>query len=157
MRVRRTCCGRLLDDAKAGDRRAAEILLRWVWPERKGRLVEFDLPPVITATDAVKAAAAIVAAVATGGPLPTRRRPWQAWSKSSGGRSRRPSGLPRSRRGRDSERLPQPPRRVAAMEQSMGMGKQAERIFVDHGLTETKDEAVARDVDGKGPPPDAAL
>ena len=70
MRVRRTCCGRLLDDAKAGDRRAAEILLRWVWPERKGRLVEFDLPPVITATDAVKAAAAIVAAVATGGLTP---------------------------------------------------------------------------------------
>ena len=39
----------------------------------------------------------------------------------------------------------------------MGMGKQAERIFVDHGLTETKDEAVTRHVDGKGPPPDAAL
>ena len=67
--------------------------------------------------------------------------------------------MPRSRRGRDSERLPQPPRRVAAMEQSMGMGmgKQAERIFVDHGFTETKDEAVTRHVDGKGPPPDAAL
>ena len=60
----------MLDDAKAGDRRAAEILLRWVWPKRKGRLVEFDLPPFIAASDAVKAAAAIVAAVATGGLTP---------------------------------------------------------------------------------------
>ena len=46
---------------------------------------------------------------------------------------------------------------MAATEQSMDIGKQAERIFVDRGLTETKDEAVARHVDGKGPPPDALL
>ncbi|MBL6457835.1 hypothetical protein JMJ55_21075 [Belnapia sp. T6] len=57
---------KVVEDAKAGDMRAAEILLRRVWPERKGRLVELDLPPVATAADAVKAAAAIVAAVATG-------------------------------------------------------------------------------------------
>ena len=57
---------KVVEDAKAGDIRAAEILLRRVWPERKGRLVEFDLPPVVSAADAVQAAAAIVDAVATG-------------------------------------------------------------------------------------------
>ena len=57
---------KVVEDAKAGDIRAAEILLRRVWPERKGRLVEFDLPPVVSAADAVQASAAIVAAVATG-------------------------------------------------------------------------------------------
>lgn len=57
---------KVVEDAKAGDIRAAEILLRRVWPERKGRLVEFDLPPIAGAADAVKAVAAIVDAVATG-------------------------------------------------------------------------------------------
>ena len=57
---------KVVEDAKGGDMRAAEILLRRVWPERKGRLVEFDLPPVVTVADAVQASAAIVAAVATG-------------------------------------------------------------------------------------------
>ena len=57
---------KVVEDAKGGDIRAAEILLRRVWPEQKGRLVEFDLPLVVTAADAVQASAAIVAAVATG-------------------------------------------------------------------------------------------
>lgn len=52
--------------AKAGDMRASEILLRRIWPERKGRAVEFDLPPITVPADAVKAVAAIVDAVATG-------------------------------------------------------------------------------------------
>ena len=52
--------------AKGGDMRAAEILLRRLWPERKGRVVEFDLPPIAGASDAVKAVAAIVDAVAAG-------------------------------------------------------------------------------------------
>ncbi|SDD94048.1 DUF5681 domain-containing protein [Belnapia rosea] len=61
---------KVVEDAQAGDMRAAEILLRRVWPERKGRLVEFDLPPIAGATDAVKAAAAIVEAVASGDLTP---------------------------------------------------------------------------------------
>ncbi len=52
--------------AKEGDMRAAEILLRRLWPERKGRVVEFDLPPIAGASDAIKAVAAIVDAVAAG-------------------------------------------------------------------------------------------
>jgi hypothetical protein len=52
--------------AKGGDIRASEILLRRLWPERKGRVVEFDLPPIIEVSDAVKAVAAIVDAVAAG-------------------------------------------------------------------------------------------
>ncbi|MBL6082094.1 hypothetical protein JMJ56_29385 [Belnapia sp. T18] len=61
---------KVVEDAKAGDMRAAEILLRRVWPERKGRLVEFQLPPIATAADTAKAAAAIVEAVATGDLTP---------------------------------------------------------------------------------------
>ncbi|WP_043358796.1 DUF5681 domain-containing protein [Belnapia sp. F-4-1] len=57
---------KVVEDAKGGDMRAAEILLRRVWPERKGRLVEFALPLVVSAADTVKAAAAIVSAVAGG-------------------------------------------------------------------------------------------
>jgi hypothetical protein len=57
---------KVVEDAKAGDMRAAEILLRRVWPERKGRVVEFDLPPIAEASDAVTAVAAIVDAVASG-------------------------------------------------------------------------------------------
>jgi hypothetical protein len=57
---------RVIQDAKAGDMRAAEILLRRLWPERKGRLVPFNLPAMETPDDAVKAAAAIARAVAGG-------------------------------------------------------------------------------------------
>ena len=46
--------------------RAAEILLRRSWPERKGRPLQFKLPPMETAADLVKAAAAISAAMADG-------------------------------------------------------------------------------------------
>ena len=56
--------------AKGGDMRAAEILLRRIWPERKGRVVEFDLPPITAPADAVKAVAAIVDAVAAGDLTP---------------------------------------------------------------------------------------
>ena len=49
------------------------------------------------------------------------------------------------------------PRRVAAMEQRMGMGPQSEQIFVYRGLDETEDQALARHFDGKGPPPGAEV
>ena len=57
---------RVVEDAKAGDLRAAEILLRRLWPERRGRPVELDLPPVATVADFVAALAAVVKAVASG-------------------------------------------------------------------------------------------
>ena len=50
--------------ARAGDLCAAEVLLRRLWPERKGRSVEVALPPVASAADPVPALAAV--AVATG-------------------------------------------------------------------------------------------
>ena len=57
---------RVVEDAKAGDLRAAEILLRRLWPERKGRSVEVALPPVASAADLVPASAAVLAAMARG-------------------------------------------------------------------------------------------
>ena len=57
---------RVVEDAKAGDLRAAEILLRRLWPERKGRPVEVALPPVVVAADLVPALAAVVAAMGRG-------------------------------------------------------------------------------------------
>ncbi len=54
---------RVVEDAKAGDLRAAELLLRRLWPERKGRPVEVALPEVATAADLVPALAAVAAAM----------------------------------------------------------------------------------------------
>ena len=56
----------VVDAARGGDLRAAEILLRRLWPERKGRQVEVALPPVASAADLVPAMAAVVAAMAHG-------------------------------------------------------------------------------------------
>ena len=36
----------MVEGAKGGDMRAADILLRRLWPERKGRPVDMDLPPL---------------------------------------------------------------------------------------------------------------
>ena len=52
--------------AKAGDMRASEILLRRLWPERKGRPVAFPMPELRTAADMVAALGAVVQAVAHG-------------------------------------------------------------------------------------------
>ena len=52
--------------AKGGDLRAAEVLLRRLWPERKGRPVEIALPDVVSAADLVPAISAVVAAVGRG-------------------------------------------------------------------------------------------
>ncbi len=41
--------------AKAGDMRAADILLRRLWPERKGRPVTLDLPAITAPGDIVAA------------------------------------------------------------------------------------------------------
>ena len=57
---------RVVTDAQGGDMRAAELLLRRAWPERKGRPVAFDMPALNTAADSVVALGAIAAAVASG-------------------------------------------------------------------------------------------
>jgi Family of unknown function (DUF5681) len=52
--------------AKGGDMRAADILLRRLWPERKGRPVQMDLPGIMAPSDIVAALGAVADAVATG-------------------------------------------------------------------------------------------
>ena len=52
--------------AVAGDMRASEILLRRLWPERKGRPLAMELPPIGGAGDLPAAVGAVVEAVAAG-------------------------------------------------------------------------------------------
>ena len=60
----------VVDAAKAGDMRAADILLRRLWPERKGRPLMVDLPSITGAADLPAAVGAVVQAVATGDLTP---------------------------------------------------------------------------------------
>ena len=55
-----------IEMAKAGDTVALRLCLERIAPPRKERAVRFDLPPIETAVDAVKASAALVQAVAAG-------------------------------------------------------------------------------------------
>jgi DNA-binding LytR/AlgR family response regulator len=64
----------VLQAAKAGDLRAASILLDRVWPARKGRAVEVALPEVASAADLVPALAAVVAAMGRGELTPEEAR-----------------------------------------------------------------------------------
>jgi hypothetical protein len=57
---------RVVELAKGGDIRAADILLRRVWPEGKGRPLDLDLPAVKSAADIVQALGTITAATAAG-------------------------------------------------------------------------------------------
>ncbi len=57
---------RVVEEAKGGDLRAAEMLLRRLWPERKGRPIEFELPPMASAADLVSALAAVAEAMGRG-------------------------------------------------------------------------------------------
>lgn len=52
--------------ARGGDMRAADILLRRLWPERKGRPVLLDLPTITTPADIAGALGAVTGAVAAG-------------------------------------------------------------------------------------------
>ena len=56
--------------AKSGDMTALRLCLDRLAPPRKDRHVAFELPPVACAADAVKASAALVAAVADGDLTP---------------------------------------------------------------------------------------
>lgn len=57
--------------AKDGDMRAAEILLSRAWQVPKGRPVVLDLPPIDTRSDAAAASAVVLAAVAGGRLTPS--------------------------------------------------------------------------------------
>lgn len=52
--------------AQTGDQRAAELVLKRAWFQPRGRLVEFDLPPIAGAADVAPAMGAVVAAVRSG-------------------------------------------------------------------------------------------
>lgn len=56
--------------ARNGDMRAADILLRRLWPERNGRPVALQLPPLSGAASIADALAAVVSAVAAGDVSP---------------------------------------------------------------------------------------
>ena len=56
--------------ARGGDLRAADILLRRLWPERKGRPVLLELPAIETASDIAAALGSVTGAVAAGALSP---------------------------------------------------------------------------------------
>jgi hypothetical protein len=60
----------VLEQAKAGDTRAAEVVLARVWPVRRGRPVALSLPPIKTAADVVAALGAVADAMAAGALTP---------------------------------------------------------------------------------------
>ena len=57
---------RVVEAAKGGDMRAAELVLARVWAPRKGRPVPFPLPPLSTASNVADALSAALQAVADG-------------------------------------------------------------------------------------------
>jgi hypothetical protein len=60
-----------VDKALAGDPIALRLCLERILPPRRDRPVEFDLPHIATAADAVKASSAILAACAAGDLSPS--------------------------------------------------------------------------------------
>jgi hypothetical protein len=56
----------VIQAAKSGDARSAELVLRRIWPERKGRPVVLELPAVNDASGIVQALARITEAAAGG-------------------------------------------------------------------------------------------
>ena len=62
--------GVVVAGAKAGDMRAAEVLLSRVWPIRKGRPVSLALPAIRTPADLVSALGAVAGAMADGDITP---------------------------------------------------------------------------------------
>ena len=61
---------KVAEAAKAGDIRAASLLLARLWPRGRGRPVVLDLPPIETAADIVQAHAAVIAQMAEGEVTP---------------------------------------------------------------------------------------
>jgi len=61
---------RVVEAAKAGDLKAAEIVLSRVWPAKKGRPVRIDLPAIKTAPDVLAGLAAVLEATSRGDLTP---------------------------------------------------------------------------------------
>ena len=55
-----------LEQAMAGDGRAAELVLRRAWSQPRGRLVEFEMPDVVEPNDVVHALDAVAGAIKSG-------------------------------------------------------------------------------------------
>jgi hypothetical protein len=55
-----------IEKAKEGDAKAAEMILSRVWPARKGRAINLNLPPLEKPADIVAALGAVADAVAVG-------------------------------------------------------------------------------------------
>ena len=56
----------VINSAKGGDARSAELVLKRIWPEQKGRHVVVDLPAVTDAAGVLEALAKITEATASG-------------------------------------------------------------------------------------------
>ena len=65
-----TVLDKVLEAAQNGDLRAAELLFRHMYPRRKGRPVNFEVPRIEKPKDLVAAQAAVVEAVACGDLTP---------------------------------------------------------------------------------------
>ena len=61
---------KMIDAAKGGDMRAADLVLSRIWPVRKGRPITLELPPIETAADIVSALGKVADAVAAGDVTP---------------------------------------------------------------------------------------
>lgn len=61
---------KMVEAAKAGDMRAADLILARVWPVRKGRPVTLAIPPIANAADIVSALGAVATAMAAGDITP---------------------------------------------------------------------------------------
>jgi thioredoxin-like negative regulator of GroEL len=60
----------VIDAAKTGDLKAAELLLARIWPPRRGRSVRIELAPIQSAAGVSEAMAAVVDAMAAGDITP---------------------------------------------------------------------------------------
>jgi hypothetical protein len=60
----------VIQAAKEGDLKAAELILARIWPPRRGRPVRLELPPVRTAAEVSDGMAAVVDAMAAGEVTP---------------------------------------------------------------------------------------
>src|SRR5215813_7165083 len=65
-----TVLAKVVDAARDGDMRAAELVFSRVWPVRKGRPVALDLPAMESAADVVKALSVVAAEMASGNITP---------------------------------------------------------------------------------------
>ena len=107
----------VVEAASGGELRAADILLRRLWPEFRGRPLRFELPSVEAAIDLPAALGALVRAVASGEATPEEA---QAVA----------SLLEAQRRAIEAAELE---RRIAALEREGGAGRRWSATEIGHG------------------------